>query len=73
MSANERRNHGRLGRGSWALYDLANTVWSYAVFSFAIGLFLVDKLGDAQGNLWLQISVAASVGINALVSPFLGA
>ena len=69
----QQRNLGRAARGSWALYDLANTIWSYAVFSFAIGLFLVDKLGDADGNLWLQLSVAFSVGVNALVSPFLGA
>jgi UMF1 family MFS transporter len=69
----ERRNHRRVARGSWALYDLANTIWSYAVFSFAIGLFLVDRLGDANGNFALQLAVALSVGINALVSPFLGA
>ena len=73
LTSLERRNQRRVARGSWAVYDLANTIWSYAVFSFAIGLFLVDKLGDANGNLWLQLSVALSVGINALVSPFLGA
>ena len=73
LTALEQRNHSRIARGSWALYDLANTIWSYAVFSFAIGLFLVDSLGDANGNFALQLSVALSVGINALVSPFLGA
>jgi UMF1 family MFS transporter len=73
LTALEQRNHRRVARGSWALYDLANTIWSYAVFSFAIGLFLVDRLGDANGNFALQLAVALSVGINALVSPFLGA
>ncbi len=67
------RNLRPIARGSWALYDLANTIWSYAVFSRAIGLFLVDKLGSGNGNLWLQISVAVSVTINAILSPFMGA
>jgi UMF1 family MFS transporter len=69
----ERRNHRRVARGSWALYDLANTIWSYAVFSRAIGLYLVAELGSGEGNLWLQIAVAVSVTLNAAVSPFLGA
>jgi len=67
------RDRSRSTRASWALYDFADTIWSYAVFSRAISLFLVAKLGDGNGNLWLGLSVALSVGINALVSPFLGA
>lgn len=73
LTSLERRNHSRSTRASWALYDFADTIWSYAVFSRAISLFLVAKLGDGNGNLWLGLSVALSVGINALVSPFLGA
>jgi len=69
----QRRNHRKVARGGWALYDLADTIWSFAIFSRAISLFLVDQLGDSAGNLWLGLSVALSVGINALVSPFLGA
>ncbi len=69
----DRHNHRKVARAGWALYDFADTIWSYAIFSRAISLFLVDKLGDSQGNLWLGLSVAISVGINALVSPFLGA
>jgi len=69
----ERRNHSKSTRASWAFYDFADTIWSYAVFSRAISLFLVAQLGDGNGNLWLGLSVALSVGINALVSPFLGA
>jgi MFS transporter, UMF1 family len=73
LSALERRNHGKAARGSWALYDFADTIWSYAVFSRAISLFLVDRLGDGPGNLWLQVAIAFSVATNALLSPFLGA
>jgi UMF1 family MFS transporter len=60
---------------SWTLYDLANTIWSYGIFSYAIGLYLTSEgvLGESQGNLWLQISIALSVGVNALVSPAIGA
>jgi MFS transporter, UMF1 family len=69
----ERRNHRKVARAGWALYDMADTIWSFAIFSRAISLFLVDQLGDSAGNLWLGLSVAFSVGVNALVSPFLGA
>jgi MFS transporter, UMF1 family len=72
-SAVERHNHRPIARGSWALYDFADTIWSYAVFSRAISLFLVDKLGDGPGNLWLQVAIALSVASNAILSPFLGA
>jgi UMF1 family MFS transporter len=69
----QRHNHRKVTRGAWALYDFADTIWSFAIFSRAISLFLIDKLGDSSGNLWLGLSVALSVGINAIVSPFLGA
>jgi UMF1 family MFS transporter len=69
----QRHNHRKATRASWAFYDFASTIWSFAVFSRAISLFLVDQLGDSTGNLWLGLSVALAVGINALVSPFLGA
>ncbi len=60
---------------SWALYDFANTIFSYAVVSFAFGLWLTDpqRLGQAQGQLWQSIAILSSVGLNALVSPILGA
>lgn len=66
-------NLRKVAVGSWALYDLANTVWSYAVFSRAIGLYLVDRLGDQNGNALLTLAIAISVALNALVSPWLGA
>ena len=58
---------------AWALYDFANTVYSYAVVSYAMGLWTVRALGPADGQFWFGIANAASVGLNALVSPVLGA
>ena len=60
---------------SWALYDFANTIFCFAVVSGAIGLYLVsdDQFGERDGNALLSIAIVVSVGINALVSPILGA
>ena len=58
---------------AWALYDFANTVYSYAIVSFAMSLWAVDRLGEADGQFWVLFANAASVGLNALVSPVLGA
>jgi MFS transporter, UMF1 family len=58
---------------SWALYDFANTIFSFAVVSGAIGLYLTEEFGRRDGGVLLAVSVAVSVGINAIVSPILGA
>jgi UMF1 family MFS transporter len=58
---------------AWALYDFANTIYSYAIVSYAMGLWTVDRLGAGEGQLWFGIANAVSVGLNALVSPVLGA
>ncbi|HXG25536.1 MAG TPA: MFS transporter [Candidatus Binatia bacterium] len=60
---------------AWALYDFANTIYSYAIVSYAMGLWVTDasRLGAADGQFWFGIANAASVGLNALVSPVLGA
>jgi UMF1 family MFS transporter len=60
---------------SWALYDFANTIFSYAVVSTAIGLWATDpsRFGERDGNLVVSIAVAVSVALNAIVSPILGA
>jgi MFS transporter, UMF1 family len=60
---------------AWALYDFANTVYSYAVVSFAMGLWVTSdqRLGAADGQFWFGVANAVSVGLNALVSPVLGA
>ena len=36
------RNQRKLAQGSWTLYDFANTIFSYAIVSTAIGLWLTD-------------------------------
>jgi UMF1 family MFS transporter len=67
---------GRASVGlAWALYDFANTIFSFAVVSGAIGLWLVSdaRFGERDGNFILSIAVVVSVGLNALVSPILGA
>ena len=60
---------------AWSLYDFANTIFSYAVVSTAIGLWLTDdsRFGQGLGQLVQGITIAVSVGLNALVSPILGA
>ncbi len=60
---------------AWALYDFANTMFSFAVVSGAIGLYLIDdrQFGERDGNALLSIAIIVSVGLNALVSPILGA
>lgn len=60
---------------AWALYDFANTIFSFAVVSGAIGLWLVSdaRFGERDGNFILSIAIVVSVGLNALVSPILGA
>ncbi|HYN68769.1 MAG TPA: MFS transporter, partial [Candidatus Eisenbacteria bacterium] len=60
---------------AWALYDFANTIFSFAVVSGAIGLWLVDdsRFGERDGNFLLSLAIVISVGLNAIVSPILGA
>ncbi len=60
---------------AWSLYDFANTIFSYAVVSTAIGLWLTDdsRFGQGPGQLVQGLAIAISVGLNALVSPILGA
>jgi MFS transporter, UMF1 family len=60
---------------AWSLYDFANTIFSFAVVSGAIGLYLVNdrQFGERDGNALLSIAIVISVGLNAAVSPILGA
>ncbi|GAC1667533.1 MAG: MFS transporter [Candidatus Limnocylindrales bacterium] len=60
---------------AWSLYDFANTIFSYAVVSTAIGLWATDptRFGQRDGNLVVSIAISVSVALNALVSPILGA
>jgi len=58
---------------AWALYDFANTIFSFAVVSFAMSLWTIRFLGEADGTFWFTAAVSASVLLNAIVSPVLGA
>lgn len=58
---------------SWALYDFANTIFSFAIVSFAMSLWAISFLGEAAGQFWFTAAVSISVLINAAVSPVLGA
>ena len=60
---------------AWALYDFANTIYSYAIVSYAMGLWVTSdtRLGAADGQFWFGVANAVSVGLNAAVSPVLGA
>ena len=68
-------NLRKVAQGAWAMYDVANTIWSFVVVSYAIGLWLTDdaRYGEGTGQWVFSIAVAVSVGINAIVSPILGA
>jgi UMF1 family MFS transporter len=58
---------------AWALYDFANTIFSFAIVSFAMSLWATSFLGETEGQRWFGIAVSASVLVNAIVSPILGA
>ncbi len=58
---------------SWALYDFANTIFSFAIVSYAMSLWAIAHLGEAQGQFAFTLAVSASVLVNAAVSPVLGA
>jgi UMF1 family MFS transporter len=58
---------------AWALYDFANTIFSFAVVSFAMSLWTIRFLGEANGTFWFTAAVSVSVLANAIVSPVLGA
>ena len=68
-------NLRRVAQGAWTLYDFANTIFSFAIVSGAIGLWLTDdsRFGAATGQAVLSIAIILSVGLNAIVSPVLGA
>jgi MFS transporter, UMF1 family len=58
---------------AWALYDFANTIFSFAIVSFAMSLWATSFLGETEGQRWFGWAVFASVLVNAAVSPVLGA
>jgi len=58
---------------AWALYDFANTIFSFAIVSFAMSLWAIRFLGEGPGTFWFTAAVSVSVLLNAIVSPVLGA
>ena len=59
---------------SWALYDFANTIYSFVIVSFAMSLWSIRFLGERDGTFWFAtVALPASVLLNAAVSPVLGA
>ncbi|HEX6655919.1 MAG TPA: MFS transporter [Candidatus Limnocylindria bacterium] len=58
---------------SWALYDFANTIFSFAIVSFAMGPWTTAALGETTGTFVFTLAASASVALNAAVSPVLGA
>jgi UMF1 family MFS transporter len=58
---------------SWALYDFANTIFSFAIVSFAMGPWATTLLGETNGTFFFTLASALSVLLNAAVSPVLGA
>ena len=58
---------------AWALYDFANTIFSFAIVSFAMSLWTIRFLGEGPGTFWFTVAVSGSVLVNAIVSPILGA
>ncbi len=58
---------------AWAFYDFANTIFSFAIVSFAMSLWTIRFMGEADGTFWFTAAVSISVLVNAIVSPILGA
>jgi MFS transporter, UMF1 family len=56
---------------SWALYDLANTIFSMNIVSFFFGLWVVNIMGASDSAFaW---TASASYALIFVLSPFLGA
>ena len=73
IDAPDPRNLRRSAQGAWTLYDFANTIFSFAIVSGAMGQWLIDEHGDSSGSSCSASPILASVGLNAIVSPILGA
>lgn len=73
-----RRNRGPVGVLSWALYDLANTIFSFNIVSYIAPLWVLAVYrdvgrGEGEANFALGMAVGVSMLLNAVVSPVLGA
>jgi len=46
---------------AWAFYDFANTIFSFAIVSFAMSLWSIRFLGEGPGTFWFTAAVSVSV------------
>ena len=67
------RSGSAVDGAAWALYDFANTIFSFAIVSFAMGPWATSFLGETNGTLAFTVAASLSVLLNAMVSPVLGA
>lgn len=58
-------------RLSWALYDLANTIFSMNVISLYLPLWVASNFH--RGEIWYAVAYSASMLVVAALSPFFGA
>ncbi|MBW3581828.1 MAG: MFS transporter [Euryarchaeota archaeon] len=61
----------RIEIGSWVLYDLANTLFSFVVLSFYFGPWVVEDLGGRDSAV--TVTESASMIVVILLAPVLGA
>jgi MFS-type transporter involved in bile tolerance (Atg22 family) len=47
---------------AWAFYDFANTIFSFAIVSFAMSLWTIRFLGEGPGTFWFTLFVLLLVG-----------
>jgi MFS-type transporter involved in bile tolerance (Atg22 family) len=52
---------------SWAVYDFANTIYSFAIVSFAMGPWAVRFLGKSNGTFLFTLAGSASVALILLL------
>jgi MFS-type transporter involved in bile tolerance (Atg22 family) len=76
--ADAAHNRSRRGVGAWALYDLANTIYSFNIVSYVLPVWVLSvyaRLGQGEGeaNLVLGVATGISMLLNAIVSPVMGA
>jgi UMF1 family MFS transporter len=67
------RSGSSVEAAAWALYDFANTIFSFAIVSFAMGPWAVRALGEGPGTFFFTLAGSLAILLNAIVSPVLGA
>lgn len=71
MSREPRCQPSLISTGSWVLYDLANTIFSFNIVSFYFVLWITNVMGGTDSDYGYVNSI--SVAVIFLFSPFLGA